>query len=299
MILEFLKPDPDVLDGLLVVLRGGYNAATLVAAGLVFFFVGFDHRIGSETATRLRRQVAFAVGLALALSVAALTLRGIVLAGGDGLPDAELWGELIRSRNGDAFLLRVSGLVLMLAALTTWRAAPAFAAVGACVAIASYAAVGHSTSIAPRQEIVALLVVHLAALAFWVGSLPALADLAARGDAKSARVIDDWSRVALGAVVAMLASAALLVWYLKQGRPINFAGWYDYALAAKLGLVLTGIGFAVVNKWRLTPALLRQEEGAGSRLAKAIRIEFVVLVLLFFAASELVSVHPNPPVVSE
>lgn len=299
MIIEFLQPDPDALDGLVVVLRGGYNAATLVAAGLVFFYVGFDHRLGPDTAARLGRRVAFAVGLALALSASALALRGIVLAGGDALPDAELWGELIRSRNGDAFLLRVSGLVLMLAALTTWRAGPAFAAVGACLAIASYAAVGHSTSIAPRQEIVALLLVHLAALAFWVGSLPALADLAARGDAKSARIIDDWSRVALGAVAAMLASAALLVWYLKQGRPIDFSGWYDYALAAKLGLVLTGIGFAVVNKRRLTPALLRQDEGAGRRLAKAIRIEFVVLLVVFFAASELVSVHPNPPAVTE
>jgi hypothetical protein len=35
--------------------------------------------------------------------------------------------------------------------------------------------------------------------------------------------------------------------------------------------------------------------GAGRRLARAIRIEFVILLAVFFVASELVSVRPNPP----
>jgi copper resistance protein D len=295
MILELLKPDPDVVSGVLVLVRGGYNAATLVAVGLVFFSVGFDHRLVWDSAARLRRLLLVAVVLALGLSVGALALRAVVLGGSEAIADAALWGELLRSRNGDAFFLRAAGLVLMLAMLPAWRVGPVVSAVGACVAIASFAAVGHSTSIAPRQEIVALLVVHLAALAFWVGSLPVLSDLAGRGDVKSARIIEDWSRIAMAAVAAMLVSAALLVWYLKAGRPINFAGWYDFALAAKLGIVLVAIGFAAVNKWRLTPGLLNSEAGAGRRLAWAIRIEFVILLTLFFVASELVSVHPNPP----
>jgi hypothetical protein len=48
----------------------------------------------------------------------------------------------------------------------------------------------------------------------------------------------------------MLVSAALLIWYLKAGRPIYFAGWYDFALAAKVGIVLVAIGLGMVNKWR-------------------------------------------------
>jgi copper resistance protein D len=63
-------------------------------------------------------------------------------------------------------------------------------------------------------------------------------------------------------------------------------------------MVCGGLTLALLNRVWLTPAHRRRDAGAGSRLARAIRIEFVLLVLVFFAASELVSVHPNPPLPS-
>jgi putative copper export protein len=295
MILEFLQPDPDPVEGALVLARGGYNAATLVAAGLTLFAVGFGHRLTPDVDQPVRRMIGAAVALALALSAVALALRAVVLGGAEGLTDPVIWGELLRSRNGDAVLLRAAGLVAMLGLLTAWRVGPALGAVGAVVAVGSFTAVGHSTSIAPRQEIVALLVAHLLAVAFWVGSLPALARLAAQGDRASARIIEDWSRIAIGAVAAMLTTAGLLVWSLKGEGAVDLGWWYDRTVLAKLGLVAVGLGFAIVNRARLTPALVRGEAGAGARLARAVRMELVVLLAVFFAASELVSVHPNPP----
>jgi putative copper export protein len=295
VILEYLQPDPDAVEGALVLARGGYNAATLAAAGLTLFTVGFGHRLTPDVDRPVRRMIGAAVALALALSAIALALRAVVLGGAEGLTDPAIWGELLRSRNGDAILLRASGLVAMLGLLTVWRAGPALGAVGAVVAVGSFAAVGHSTSIAPRQEIVALLVAHLMAVAFWVGSLPALARLAGRGDATSARTIEDWSRVAIGAVVTMLVTAGLLVWFLKGEGTVDLGWWYDRTILAKLGLVAAGLGLAALNRARLTPAFVRGEVGAGDRLARAVRLEFVVLLAVFFAASELVSVHPNPP----
>jgi putative copper resistance protein D len=93
----------------------------------------------------------------------------------------------------------------------------------------------------------------------------------------------------------MLASAGLLVWLLKGDGSINLGWWYERAVLAKIVLVAAGLGFALMNRLRLTPALLRSEAGAGRRMARTIRAEFVVLLAAFFAASELVSVHPNPP----
>lgn len=295
MILEYLQADPDIVEGAIVLFRGAYNAAGLVAAGLAFFAVGFAHRLNDKETHRLRAYLIGAVGAGLLLSVGAMVLRALHLSAGDPLLDTTIWDALLRSRNGDAFFIRSTGLVLILAALTPWRIGPSLAAIGACVVIASYAAVGHSTSIAPRQEIVAFLLVHLTAVAFWVGSMPVLAAVALRDNAEAAGIIDTWSRFAMGAVAAMLASAALLVWYLKAGRPIDFSGWFDFVLVAKLALVSVGLVLALLNRARLTPALRRGDAGAGRRLATAINVELLVLVVVLFAASELVSVHPNPP----
>ena len=55
MILEYLQPNPSLLDGLTVVLRALYYAATLGAAGLALFAIGFGHRLDAEEAARLRR----------------------------------------------------------------------------------------------------------------------------------------------------------------------------------------------------------------------------------------------------
>lgn len=297
MILEYLQPDPDIVEAAVVLARGAYNAASLVAAGLAFFAVGFAHRLNLKETRRLKTYLLGAVVAGLIVSVVAMVLRAVLLSAEDPFMDATIWDALLRSRNGDAFFVRGAGLLLMLAMLTGWRAGPSVAAVGACAVIASFAAVGHSTSIAPRQEIVAFLLVHLTAVAFWVGSLPVLATIALRDDAEAAGIIDAWSRAAIAAVGAMLASAALLVWYLKAGRPIDFSGWYDFVLVAKLALVSVGLILALLNRTRLTPALRRRDVGAGRRLARAIRIEFILLLVVFFAASELVSVHPNPPIV--
>jgi putative copper export protein len=135
---------------------------------MTLFVVGFGHRLAPDVDRPVRRSIGAAVALALALSAVGMTLRAAVLGGAEGMTDPAIWNALLRSRNGDAILLRASGVVAMLGMLTGWRAGPALGAVGAVVAVASFGAVGHSTSIAPRQEIVALLVAHLLAVAFWV-----------------------------------------------------------------------------------------------------------------------------------
>lgn len=293
MILEYLQPDPSIWDGLTVVLRAFYNVATIGTAGLVFFGLGFAHRLDAEEVARLRRLLAWGVCLGIALSVAALALRVLVLTAGASMLDAGVWGAVLRSRIGDAFGLRVIGLGMMLALLAPWRVGPAVAAVGAVAALASYAAMGHSMLFRPRQEIAALVVLHLVVVAFWVGSLPPLAWVARRRDAASAAaLITEWSRVALASVVLMLASGALLGWYLTLRLDRLLDAWHGWALLWKAALVVAALGLALLNKLRHTPALARGEPDAGAALARAIRWEGLLVLLAFYAAAELVSVHP-------
>lgn len=293
MILEYLQPDPSLLDGLTVVLRAFYYVATVGAAGLTLFALGFGHRLEPAEAARLRRTLLLAVAAGLGLSVAALALRVLVLTAGASATDPDVWAAVLRSRIGDAFWLRAAGLMLLAAAATRWRVGPAVAAVGAALVLGSYAAMGHSVLYGPRQEIAALVVLHLAVVAFWVGSLPPLLWVARRADTPSAAaLVTDWSRAATSAVLLMLLTGALLTWYLTLRLDRIFEAWHGWALAAKAALVLAALALALWNRLRHTPALRAGEAGAGARLAASIRVEAVIVLLAFYAAAEMVSVHP-------
>jgi putative copper export protein len=293
MILEYLQPDPSLLDGLTVVLRALYYVATIGAAGLAVFAIGFGHRLEPEETARLRRTLLAAAAAGLVLSVAALGLRVLVLTAGASVTDPAVWAAVLRSRIGDAFWLRSIGLVMVAALAMPWRAGPAVAAVGAALIIGSYAAMGHSMLYRPRQEIAALVVLHLGVVAFWAGSLPPLLWIARRRDgAAAAALIRDWSRAATIAVAAMIATGLLLGWYLTVRLDRIFAAWHGWALAWKVLVVLAALGLALRNRLRHTPALARGESGAGARLAASIRMELAVVLLAFYAAAELVSVHP-------
>ena len=293
MSLEYLQPDASVLDGITVIIRALYYIATVGAAGLGLFAIGFGHRLEPEEAGRLHRTLLGAIAAGLLLSVLALALRVLVLTAGASIFNADVWAAVMRSRIGDAFWLRAAGLLLLTAATTTWRIGSAGTAMGALLVVASYAAMGHSMLFAPRQEIAALVVIHLTVVAFWVGSLPPLLWVAQRRDgASAARLIQDWSKAAIWAVSAMIATGVMLSWYLTLRMDRIFDAWHGWALAWKVFAVLAALGFALWNRQRHTPALARGDAGAGAGLAASIRLEMLLVALAFYAAAEMVSVHP-------
>lgn len=293
MILEYLQPDPSFLDGIAVVVRALYYAATIGAAGLVFFMIGYGHRLRPDEVTRLRRTLLGAITAGLALSIGALALRVLVLTAGASMTDGAVWEAMMRSRIGDAFWLRSAGLILLAAAAMPWRAGPAIAAVGGVIVLGSYAAMGHSMLFRPRQEIAALVVLHLGVVAFWVGSLLPLLWVAQRTDAAEAvALLHDWSRAATIAVVVMIASGVLLTWYLTLRLDLIFEAWHGWALAGKVMAVFAALALALSNRLRHTPAMAQGQPGAGARLAASIRLEIVLVLLAFYIAAEMVSVHP-------
>lgn len=293
MILEYLQPEASLIDGISVVVRAAYYTATIGATGLAFFLIGFGHRLRPAEAARMRSTLLAAIAAGLALSIAALVLRVLVLTAGASVTDGAVWEAMMRSRIGDAFWLRSAGLVLLAAAAMPWRTGPAVAAVGGVLVLGSYAAMGHSMLFQPRQEIAALVVLHLAVVAFWVGSLLPLLLVAQRPDGtETVALLRDWSRAATVAVVAMIATGVLLTWYLTVRLDLIFDAWHGWALAAKVAAVLAALGLALSNRLRHTPALEQGQPGAGARLAASIRLEIVFVLLAFYIAAEMVSVHP-------
>jgi copper resistance protein D len=293
VIFEFLLPDPNVWDAVATVARAGYSASSLFAAGLGLFAAGFRHRLDTHENAALRTLALALVGLGIGLSVLAQVVRAAQLAGGEDVFDPAIWRAIETSRAGDAFYLRTAGLIGVAALATRWHAAPAIAAMGALLVAASYASMGHSTLYRPRQELSALVTLHLLAASFWLGGLAPLAWIARRTDTRAASMlIDDWSRLAMAAVATLFASGLLLAWYLAGSLAAIFASWWGWGLIAKLGAVAILLGMAARHKLVLAPALTANAPGAGARLARSIGWESLAALLVLYAASEMVSVHP-------
>ncbi len=286
MILEYLQPDPSALDAVFVMLRAATHVAMLGAAGMALFGLGFGAMLAREDQERLRRWMLGLALAGLALNVGVLPLRVLVLTAGASAFDLTTLQAVMASRNGDAFWIRLAGLAaLAVAAARPGRVADALAGAGALVVCASYAALGHSMLFRPRQELAGLVTLHLLAVGFWTGSLLPLAWAASRGQAA---LIEAWSRAALWAVAVIAATGVALAILLVRRAELLLAGWYGWALLAKVALVGLMLLLAMRNR-ALTPRL---GEGSGPVLARSIRIETVIALLVAWAAAELVSVHP-------
>lgn len=286
MILEYLQPDPSAPDAAFVMLRAATHVAMLGAAGLALFRIGFGPMLAREDAARLQRWLLGAALLGIALNLAALPLRVLVLTAGETAFDMATLAAVLASRNGDAFWMRLAGLAALALAARPGRLADVLAGMGALAVAASYAALGHSMLFRPRQGLAGLVTLHLLAVGFWIGSLVPLVWAAQRGQAA---LIEAWSRAALWAVAVVAGTGLALAAVLVRRGDLLLAGWYGWALLAKLALVGGMLALAARHRWQLTPVLAR---GDGGALARSIRIEAVLALLVAWAAAELVSVHP-------
>ena len=287
--------EPGWAAGAAVVLpRAAYYAGSLGAAGLAFFALLFGARLETAEAVRLRRWAAGASLLGLAAAVGSLAAQVGALTGGETIADAEVWGVVLRSRAGASYALGAAGLLVVTAcaAAPAARARPAAASGGVLVCV-SYALLGHTAAGGGSRPLLAgLLLLHLLAVAFWIGSLPPLAWVARRGGHAAARLVQDWACLALFAVPALAAAGLLLAALIGGGARGLLGSRYGLALAAKASLFAALLGLAAWHRLRLTPALAAGAPGAGRRLSRSVAAEAAVAGLVLCAAAALVSTPP-------
>lgn len=142
----------------------------------------------------------------------------------------------------------------------------------------------------------ALISLHILGLAFWIGALAPIYRLSGNPEGTVAgQVSQDFGRLAVWVVGGLTLAGGVTLWLLTGNLLNSFFTPYGQFIAIKLGVFVGIIGLAAWNKLRLTPALLRQEQGAGRNLRQSIRAEalLVALVLLTTAVLTTVSV-PEP-----
>ena len=223
--------------------------------------------------------VAFAV-LGLIATILAFSLRGANLTGDvSGMTDPEMLGLLWTTPVGTALLLRLVGLGLLIAGLFMGRVGTWVSVLGGVIAIWSFDHVGHVSSRDTTLLDIALML-HLLAVALWIGVLTPLKRLASSSNtyASAADVGHRFGVVATVTVPVLIILGGYMGYELVGSFSALISTGYGQALIIKVLLVGLLLGLAAGNKLRFIPALRAGDTAAANHLSKIISIEWLVIL---------------------
>lgn len=270
----------------------GYGAALLAMGGTLFLALFPE---ASSMVRRVARRLAIAAAiLGLAVVAVRLGLRAARLSGQGlaGAVDPVMLSLLWQSPVGTATAMRAMGEALVLALLLPgWMGlVPALAGTG--LVAASYGMVGHALDL-PGPAFVAILAVHLLAVALWVGALAPLRHAASGPEGVA--LLERFGRIAVWVVAGLLAAGMAMVWLLTGSLGALFGTTYGLVLLAKVAGVAGLLSLAAANKTRLVPALAAGRDGAAVALRRSIAAEMAVVAAILAVTATLTSVV-TPPV---
>jgi len=283
-----------IWDAAAVFVKTALYAATLSAAGGVFF-LGYSRSL-LEPPDRLA--IARPLGILVAAAIAASAARVLLIAASmsedaAGMLDARLLAMVWHGGEGRAAALRTGGLLLAIPALVR-RGPPGWLAiVGAAVAATSFAWVGHvraaaQTAAGARAAAPLLLGVHVLAVAFWLGALGPLAiEARRRAPRELGAVAVRFGRIAVAVVGALLAAGAAVLWILLGSVSELWSSDYGRIACAKIALVACLLALAAWNKLRLVPRIVGGDPLAVLSLRRSIRAEMLAAVLILLTTAAL------------
>jgi copper transport protein len=258
--------------------RSFFLAATFLSVGGLMFVIVVR---GAHPLRPLIRRAA-AVGIVTAI-VGIYLQGGVLLDAADVSPwDGEIWRVGGDNTRGQALLLAASGLLLC-----TVRLLP-IATLGVLAVVASFALSGHASTASPQWIAIPTLLLHVGAVAFWLGSLVPL--IAALPSAHPVRlgIFRRFSDLA-AVLVPQLMLAGLILAILQIRTPdAVFASAYGLLLSLKVSFVALLLVIAACNRWILLPEMIDHIDGHAARFRRAIQAElalgFAILCATAFVA---------------
>lgn len=291
-------PAVEILYG---VARGLHYAALLLLIGTVGLLTVAWPRAGVATHWP-RRLLLAAAATGIVSSLVALSMQGL-LATGSGV-DRSVSGTTLRSAfestTGVAWIVRTGlwfAVLAVLAAVRAPRPRAMLLGLAAAALVVSLPLAGHADTQSPRAVLVPADVLHVLAAGLWLGGLVLLIALywpRQRGplDPHAAAATIAFSRVALPAMVVLVAAGAVQTWFYLDGLDSFLHGAYGIGLLAKIGLLTAVFALAAGNRRRVQ-RLAEAAELVGSRLRSAMRAEVALAVLVL--AATVVVVRSEPP----
>ncbi|HEX6335480.1 MAG TPA: cytochrome c oxidase assembly protein [Jiangellaceae bacterium] len=267
--------DPGVLTrwGLPIAktILNGASAVTVGFIALAVMLPAKDGELGRDALVALRvATIAALFWAAAAATVHLLTLSdllGLPLA--EALTGASLVSYTSSTEQGQAYaMVFVLAIALVPATRLTLGHGGAIAVL--CLAVATLAPpalVGHAGTGDYHTSAQVSLLVHVVAMALWVGGLVALSWYAAGRGRELARVAPTYSIIALGSFVMIAASGVMNGWIRIDTVGDLVTTSYGWLLLGKVAaLVALGV-FGSRHRRRTLPALAAGRRGAFRRLA--------------------------------
>lgn len=221
----------------------------------------------------------FAV-LGIVAAILAFSLRGANLTGDvSGLTDPEMLKLLWTTPVGTALLLRLVGLGLLIAGLLMGRVGTWVSVLGGVIAIWSFDQVGHVSGLETTLLDLALML-HLLAVALWIGVLTPLKRLASSSStyASAADVGHRFGVVASATVPVLIIVGGYMGYQLVGSFTALVGTSYGQAMIIKVLLVGLLLGLAAANKLRFIPALRTGDPAVANHLSKSISVEWFVII---------------------
>jgi putative copper resistance protein D len=309
----------------MIYVRAIHFAATIMAAGVVFFVVFIaapacrDTRVRTALLPRLSFIAWFSLVLAVGSGVVWLVLTASSMSGqppADVFSGGVLWTVVSQTDFGQTWTARLilacilaGTLVPLLSAQRTKPWTGAVAAIAAAAFAGTMAWAGHAVG---GQGVEALVhpiadVLHLIAAAAWVGALIPLALLlsALVGDGASVAIARTatlrFSALGIAAVGTLLVTGIINTWYLVGSLSALVGTYYGELLLAKIALFAAMVAVAAVNRLRFTPRLqdasMSATQGAISQLRRNAVIETlagaVIVCIVAVLGTEPPASHAN------
>tara|TARA_B110000238_G_scaffold117966_1_gene127927 strand:+ start:3064 stop:3912 length:849 start_codon:yes stop_codon:yes gene_type:complete len=264
---------PDAFGLAAIVTKFALYLGVMTSAGTVMAMLMF----------RLERTrglaMTFAV-LGIVAAILAFSLRGANLTGDvSGLTDPEMLKLLWTTPVGTALLLRLVGLGLLIAGLLMGRVGTWVSVLGGVIAIWSFDQVGHVSGLETTLLDLALML-HLLAVALWIGVLTPLKRLASSSStyASAADVGHRFGVVASATVPVLIIVGGYMGYQLVGSFTALVGTSYGQAMIIKVLLVCLLLGLAAANKLRFIPALRTGDPAVANHLSKSISVEWIVIL---------------------
>ena len=202
--------------------------------------------------------------------------------------DLSLQVFLLESSAGPARIQRIAGLILILFGLrATSELDYRVMLLGVAVTLGSFALMGHTTTHAARLVLAPLLLLHVAIIAFWFGSLlPLIHVTEAEEVSVSSVLLRRFSSLATWSVPLILIAGAA-TWYLLIPGFTGFPTPYSKMILGKVTGFSLLIALATLNKWRYVPGVRSGDAASLIALRRSIAQEWSIMAVIFIVTALL------------
>ncbi len=280
-----LGDDDQEWEALAALARFVTYSVALVIGGMAMYRL-VDPAAVDSTGTGSGTRAASAIGAITALL--AIPLQAIIASGrgAEAAWDLELLGRVVEDDVGIAALVTAAGLAAL-----AWRPGASWSWVAGAVAVLGFAVTGHPRASSPILVTTVANVIHLIAVALWIGGLIVVfLSFRNRPPDAVARIVERFSWAAFFTFAGAAVVGMVMAWAEVRALSALTSTTYGWLLIAKVVAVGAVGAIALYNRRRLVPRI--DESGSRAALARTTTIEIIGFLIIIGLTTMLVTTTP-------